>query len=176
MTERWLPVVGWEGLYEVSDLGRVKSLERVIRKAPGRWGKPTSQTIPARILSLDLHQKHPRIALFRNGTGERCRVHRLVLEAFVGPCPPGREACHWNDIGHDNRLTNLRWDTPSANMFDRVRNGIHPQASKTHCKHGHELTAYSRGNGAVRRVCQECSRGSKRRRRAELRRQGIRPT
>ena len=51
-------------------------------------------------------------------------VHRLVLEAFVGPCPDGMEACHGPD--HDpsnNRLENLRWDTHSANMRDRAKNG-----------------------------------------------------
>lgn len=46
-------------------------------------------------------------------------VHRLVLEAFVGPCPEGMEGCHNNGNGLDNRLENLRWDTHQANMDDR---------------------------------------------------------
>jgi hypothetical protein len=49
--------------------------------------------------------------------------HQLVLEAFVGPCPPGMECCHGNDIPDDNRIENLRWDTPKSNGEDRVRNG-----------------------------------------------------
>jgi hypothetical protein len=50
-------------------------------------------------------------------------VHRLVLEAFVGPCPAGMEACHNNGVRTDNRLENLRWDTRSANCRDRIRHG-----------------------------------------------------
>ncbi len=51
------------------------------------------------------------------------QVHRLVLEAFVGPCPPGQQCRHLNDIPSDNRLENLRWGTPKENGEDRVRNG-----------------------------------------------------
>lgn len=56
-------------------------------------------------------------------------VHRLILEAFVGSCPEGMEACHWNDDPTDNRLENLRWDTHRANGADMVRNGHHGGAS-----------------------------------------------
>ena len=51
------------------------------------------------------------------------RVHRLILEAFVGECPNGMEACHDNDIPNDNRLANLRWDYPKNNSKDRIKNG-----------------------------------------------------
>lgn len=50
-------------------------------------------------------------------------LHQLVLEAFVGPCPPGMEACHGNGNPQDNRITNLRWDTPKANQNDRNTHG-----------------------------------------------------
>jgi len=46
------------------------------------------------------------------------RVHRLVLEAFVGPCPHGCEACHRNNDPSDNRIENLRWDTKQSNLAD----------------------------------------------------------
>lgn len=51
------------------------------------------------------------------------KVHRLVLQAFVGDCPEGMEACHDNDIPNDNRLANLRWDYHKANAQDRINNG-----------------------------------------------------
>lgn len=52
------------------------------------------------------------------------RVHRLVLEAFVGPCPPGMEACHFPDRDRtNNNLSNLRWDTTLANMRDKIKHG-----------------------------------------------------
>ena len=90
-----------------------------------------------------------------------------VLEAFVGPCPPGLEACHGNDVADDNRLENLRWDTRTENQLDRVRNGIHPGANKTHCKRGHEYTPENtmiqrKANGNTGRVCRECDRARRR--------------
>lgn len=52
------------------------------------------------------------------------RIHRLILEAFIGPCPPGLEGCHNNDIPSDNRLENIRWDTAKNNMKDRGNEGV----------------------------------------------------
>lgn len=62
-------------------------------------------------------------ALYRDDKQHNISVHRLVLETFIGPCPPGKEACHFDDDGTNNRLRNLRWDTHESNMRDRDRNG-----------------------------------------------------
>lgn len=57
-------------------------------------------------------------------------VHNLVLEAFVGPCPPGMEACHFPDRDKtNNRPDNLRWDTPKGNAADRKIHGTDPDKS-----------------------------------------------
>lgn len=88
------------------------------------------------------------------------RVHVLVLEAFVGPRPPGMECLHSNDVGTDNRLSNLRWGTHSENLNDLVRNGRHYWAQKTHCVRGHLLAAPNLVASAVklgRRACRSCS-------------------
>lgn len=62
--------------------------------------------------------------LLRIGGGRISKlVHRLVLEAFAGPCPGGNEACHGNGIRTDNRLENLRWDTRRSNSQDRTLHG-----------------------------------------------------
>ena len=58
------------------------------------------------------------------------RVHRLVLDAFVGPCPEGLEACHENGNRIDNRLSNLRWDTRSNNHQDKLKHGTDHRGSK----------------------------------------------
>jgi hypothetical protein len=87
-----------------------------------------------------------------------CKVHHLVLEAFVGPRPPGAVCCHKNDIPNDNRLENLRWDTPRANVEDKMRNG---GGIKTHCKRGHEFTPENTRwlvNPSGARRCKECTR------------------
>ena len=52
-------------------------------------------------------------------------AHRLVLMAFVGPCPDGMQCCHKNGIPDDNRIENLRWDTPKENAADAIRHGTH---------------------------------------------------
>ena len=58
-----------------------------------------------------------------NGVQTRtAKVHHLVLETFVGPCPDGMECCHGNDIKHDNRLDNIRWDIKASNTNDAIRN------------------------------------------------------
>ena len=57
------------------------------------------------------------------GTRKKFYIHNLVLLAFVGPCPKGQTACHNNGVPKDNRLSNLRWDTVSNNMKDKVRHG-----------------------------------------------------
>ena len=157
MTEIWLPVVGYEGLYAVSDLGRVRSLDRVVPRSDGRF-----QPVRGRIMKLQPHPRNNRahlaVALSRDNKGRLVLVHRLVLEAFVGPCPPHQESCHWDDIGTNNMLSNLRWDTPSNNRHDRARNGKHPNASRTRCANGHEFTpenTYYRPNESGSRTCRE---------------------
>ena len=150
--ERWLPVVGYEGLYEVSDQGRVRSMDRV--DSCGRHRK-------TRVLKLNKNGSgHYQVRLYRNGRSESYSyVHRLVLEAFVGPCPEGMVGCHLDDVKEHNMLENLRWDTPSSNRFDAVRNGKDSNANKTHCKYGHEFTPentrYCKNGG---RACRECSK------------------
>lgn len=99
------------------------------------------------------------MALYTNGERVECLVHRLVLLVFVGPCPDGMEACHGNDVPHDNRVENLRWDTRAANVADSVQNGTHDAARRTHCPSGHPYTpenTYRHPTG--RRVCRECRR------------------
>ena len=65
----------------------------------------------------------------RNGKSRTRPVHLLVLECFVGPRPNGLWACHNDGNQKNNRLSNLRWDTPSANMADCLRHGTHTSIS-----------------------------------------------
>lgn len=67
---------------------------------------------------------YARAFLCNNGKVYYKRVHRLVLEAFTGPCPGGMQACHNNGIPDDNRIENLRWDTPKSNCKDRIKHGM----------------------------------------------------
>lgn len=100
MTEIWKPIPGWPN-YEVSDLGQVRNIN-------GRVLRPTRRSHS--YLAVDLH---------RGDEMRRAYVHRLVLEAFVGPCPAGHETHHDNDVSTDNRLINLRWSTHATNISAR---------------------------------------------------------
>ncbi|MEU2013072.1 NUMOD4 motif-containing HNH endonuclease [Nocardia sp. NPDC019302] len=166
VTERWRPVVGWEGLYEVSDQGAVRSLERRVVFSDGR-----ARIQPGRLLGQHRTQSgHLTVRLSLNKSSELRKVHRLVLLAFVGPPPPGTECCHNDGDATNNRVENLRWDTRSANTLDKVAHGNHPNASKTHCVNGHEFTpdnTYLRRRGRGR-ACKSCALIQKRARRARL--------
>lgn len=73
---------------------------------------------------------YPRVVL---SPGQKSKlVHRLVLEAFVGPCPDGLQACHGDGDKCNNRLSNLRWDTPKANMDDMKRHGTYRHGPTHH--------------------------------------------
>jgi hypothetical protein len=126
MPERWLPVPGYEGFYEVSDRGRVKSLARVARR---RDGKP--QPIPEKILKpLANPSGHLKAVLRCGGHRKESYVHRLVLQAFVGPCPEGMECCHNDGNPANNRLENLRWGTRASNMADKLKHGTHQRGER----------------------------------------------
>lgn len=152
--EQWRPVIGFEGMYEVSDQGRVKSL---LRPTHNGIGRPIRGGVLAP--ALVSKRKYPSVSLYRAGKQSLHRVHRLVLEAFVGPCPIGMEALHNNDIANDNCLSNLRWGTKSENIRDAVQNGNHRNARKTHCKHNHEFTPENtRVDVDGKRQCLACDR------------------
>jgi len=131
--ETWKPVVGWEGLYEVSDRGRVRSLGRVVETVRGPRHKKGI------ILASRWSGGYDFAALYKDGMRRSLRVHRLVMAAFMGPCPDGMEVCHNNGNPSDNRLVNLRYDTASGNRLDRQLHGTDHEVNKTHCPRGHLL-------------------------------------
>lgn len=121
-TEKWLPIAGYEGIYEISDHGRARSVDRYGadgRKLNGHIMKPS--ICKRGYVRFHLFKKHSRTF----------SAHRLVLEAFVGPCPDGMDGCHFPDRNPRNcRLNNLRWDTRKANFSDRDRHGTTARGEK----------------------------------------------
>lgn len=119
MQELWLPVVGWEGLYEVSDLGRVKSLDRTVTQRNG-----VVVRVRERILKpgTDTHG-YLMVCIRKNGAQKTRLVHILVAEAFIGPRPDGLEVRHGESGKSDNSLANLCYGTPKQNGEDRIRDG-----------------------------------------------------
>lgn len=121
--EIWRPIPGFNG-YEVSDLGRVRSLDRIVRfKFTSRRypkGRDDNRRVKGRILRHKWGSGYAMV-LLTNQTP--FHVHRLVLLAFVGECPLGKIGRHYNDDRRDNRLVNLVYGTRRDNWNDAVRNG-----------------------------------------------------
>lgn len=163
-TECWLPVVGWEGYYEVSDHGRIRSIDRIMMRNNG-----SPFTVRSTIIKPNRKRKrtgHTAVHLYRDGRETRAvmLVHRAVMEAFKGLCPPGLECCHNDGDATNNHVDNLRWDTHKANGEDAVRH-------RTHCHNGHQYTpdnTFFESNG--QRRCRKCCRAKERRRSARKRR------
>jgi len=119
VVERLENIKDYEGLYSVSDFGNVRSEERFVNH--GRWG---TRRTKQRILKPRKDKGgYLQVNLHRNGVGRTFKIHRLVLGTFAGPCPNGMQACHYNNDKEDNRLENLRWDTPKGNNKDKERHG-----------------------------------------------------
>jgi hypothetical protein len=123
LVEEWMPVVGYEGYYEVSSLGRVKSLDRIIPFDKPITG-PTTRHIRERMLKAAMASSgYIGVTLAKHRTKKTGSIHRMVLEAFRGECPKGHVACHENGKRWDSRLDNLRWDTRQANEADKHAHG-----------------------------------------------------
>ncbi len=109
MTDELHDITGYPG-YAITRDGRV-------------WSNPKA-SYPGGFLSPKKDKYgYIQVGLCRAGKRNMRQVHRLVLEAFVGPCPEGMEACHNNGNPSDNRVDNLRWDTRSENRKDALRHG-----------------------------------------------------
>ena len=120
----WKAVPGYEGRYEVSDEGEVKSLAHLKRGALRNGKGFIMRRIPERLMKLINRHGYRIATLYTNGLSQHWYVHRLVLLAFVGPPQPGQECLHWDDSRSNNHLSNLRWGTKGENTEDAIRNGV----------------------------------------------------
>ena len=130
--ERWIAILGYEGLYEISDQGRVRGLDRVIIRSTG-----SKYTVKGAMKAVTPGDPYPIVTLKNRGAQKTIRVHQLVMRAFVGPCPSGLEVCHEDGDCTNNRLENLRYDTRTANHADKKRHGT----SNTGSRHGNSKLA-----------------------------------
>lgn len=111
--EEWRPVVGYEGYYSASSLGRIR------RDAGG-----SNNAIIGRVLRPTKNQAgYPLVSITRHGVKRSFTVHRLVITAFLGMPPIGMECCHRDGNKNNNAISNLRWGTRQDNMTDRDKHG-----------------------------------------------------
>lgn len=157
--ERWLPVEGWP--YEVSDLGRVRTVPHTVTRANG-----SPYRVGSRILRHGTVKGGYQVVMLKDLDRKATRkVHHLVLEAFVGPRPDGTECLHGPGGPADNRLGNLRWGTRSENAHDKKRDGTDHNVNKDRCPEGHEYTPENTyvKPGKTSRDCRICLDAAKRR-------------
>lgn len=161
----WRPIPSAPG-YEASDLGQVRSVDRVVETVRGP--RPYRGVVLSPKIRADGYAE-----VNLGGVGSRA-VHVLVAEAWLGPRPSGLDVCHGPDGRGDNSPANLRYDTRAANIADCVRDGTHAQARKVTCLLGHPLVEPNLQPAALRsgsRICRACSRARSARDRA--RRSGV---
>lgn len=117
MEEIWKTIPSWKGYYQASNLGRIKSLARIVIDKNG-----VEKPITEKVVGTSLGPYGYKRAHLKPGKN-LVKVHTLILITFIGPRLPGFECCHNNGNKIDNRLENLRWDTSSANEKDKAIHG-----------------------------------------------------
>ncbi len=119
--ETWKPILGYEDKYVVSDLGNIRSLDRVCETV-NRFG-PINRTLRGKLKTLSVDPAgYYIVRLCSNGKPKTYRVNRVVATAFIGPPDYNHEACHKNNIKTDNRAENLYWGTRVENERDKTVN------------------------------------------------------
>ncbi len=142
----WFDVFGFEGIYEITRSGMIRSVRRYITYKDGRSGYWT-----------DGQRLHPSLSntgyyyvnLRKDGRLYPRRVHRMLLETFVEPRPVGFECRHLDGNKTNNKLENLKWGTPKENSEDMVRHGTSNKGKTFLYKRGEENPFSRFKNGEV---------------------------
>jgi hypothetical protein len=152
--ERWLPIPGFDGRYDISDAGVVHSW---VQRHPFKTS--TRSEFP-RVMGQRLNQKGYPVVVLRRSDGHSCTttVHKLVALVFLGPRPDGLETRHLDGNPLNSSVTNLVYGTRSENMLDKIRHGRHHNVNKTHCPQGHLYDEQNTRVSNSQRHCRACAR------------------
>jgi hypothetical protein len=130
--ETWKPVVGWEGYYEVSSLGRIKRLPLKIT-CLSKQGNPCLKKWKGGFLSPHINKDgHFYIGLCKNGERKILKVHRIVAEAFLVPVPGKTHIDHIDANKLNNTPSNLRWCTHAENIRYGWETGCYNNVGSKH--------------------------------------------
>ena len=116
--EIWKDIPGYEGKYQASSLGRIKSMNRKVRGVNPYTGVEFMRSVPERILKPGMYCKTGHVSVVLSGHSNGKPVHQLVALAFYGPCPTGYEVLHKNGNPRDNSVSNLHYGTRTENILD----------------------------------------------------------
>lgn len=151
-SEEWRDIPGWEGYYQASNCGRIRSVEREVHHVDGRVRELQSKVLKPRTTP----QGRPAVNLCRGGKCKNHTIHSLVMSAFFGSRPEGKIIRHLNDDPWDNRLSNLAYGSHHENMWDCIANGGHHELNKTHCPRGHELAIWNTTRATRKKGYRDC--------------------
>lgn len=134
--EIWVDVLGYDGRYKVSNLGRVWSVPRIVQHRGG------IRKVGGKYIKHDHSQKYIAVYLTKNGICSLCSLHRVILESFTKIKPKGIVCRHLDGNRRNNVLSNLAWGTYADNEADKIRHGTnnrpegenHPYSKLTHKK------------------------------------------
>ena len=119
--EEWKPIKGYEGLYEVSNFGRVKSLDRI---------NCCGKRVQSKLFSTQAKKNYITVVLNNDGNSKTFRIHRLVAQAFI-PNPENKPCVNHKDGNkQNNHVNNLEWCTHSENMKHAHDTGLLPPTRK----------------------------------------------
>lgn len=157
MIEIYKDIAGYEGYYQVSNFGNVKSLDRTLKN---KWGNYIRR---GKVMAANKANRYLTVNLFINWKFKHCKIHRLVAAAFI-PNPDNKpEVNHVNGDRYDNRIENLEWVTTSENEFHAYKIGIkkplvgekNPAAILTNDKVLEIKRRYASENTSMRKLAKE---------------------
>ena len=122
MKEMWKSVIDYEGLYEISNKGRLRSVDRITpdgRRVKGKLKKPSKDKNGYLVSQL-----------YKDGSSKNVKLHRLVLQAFVGP--DKLQVNHLDGNKKNNEINNLEYCTSKENHFHASKKGLRSQVGETH--------------------------------------------
>ena len=127
--EEWRDIAGWEGMYQVSNKGRVRSLDRVVVKSNG-----STVTVKGHILNYNSRtMSHVSVPLYRDNKEHNMGVHRLVAQAFIVNPQGLPEVDHIDNNPRNNCVENLRWVSAKENTAHRIASGSSCKAKRVYC-------------------------------------------
>ncbi len=120
VAEEWRSVEGYEGAYEVSNFGRVRSLTRMVASKAG-----SRRLLRGRVLRLGVDSNgYLHFSARLDGTCRTVKVHQLVARTFVAGASDGKQVNHKDGVKANNASSNLEWVSASENILHAVRTGL----------------------------------------------------